>query len=224
MWIWDTQRRGGKWWRVKEVNWPYHARTYPLPCSSIPFATGTVVEIAPMPKVATLSNDSVLVSMLKVVGLACASELRPWLASGAAVTVLARDILLLADGGCVADGEVEGVTVTVVTAGKRVDGGGAEGVLTVASVADTKKELPVNEEGLAVLVAMIVTITTVGNVAKDETVLSDTATDAAVLCATAVTVCICVCVCTSVTVVTGIAGEALFDCPVLALSASSKLP
>ena len=76
---------------------------------------------------------------LKVVGLACASELRPWLVTDAAVIVLAKESLLLdGEGGDAGDegGEAEGVTVTVVAAGGGGDSGGVEEVVTVARVVD----------------------------------------------------------------------------------------
>jgi hypothetical protein len=97
-----------------------------------------------MPNVATLLNESVLVLMLKVVGSAVTTEVRPLLPAVAAVTVLAREILALErGGGDEAGDEEEAGTVTTVTTG--VGGGAAAGeVADVISVVETKNDDPVD--------------------------------------------------------------------------------
>jgi hypothetical protein len=163
-----------------------------------------------MPNVATLLKDSVLVLMLKVVGLACANELSPSLARGTAVTVLAKEIMLLLLGGeGVADvgggggGMLEAVTVvTVVTAGGGVSEEVIETVTTVMASGNAELELPI-----------------AGTVLEIDAVSAVSVVDA-----NAVTVAVCICVSTTVMVVNEAASDELCDCPASALLVSSKAP
>jgi hypothetical protein len=163
-----------------------------------------------MPNVATLLKESVLVLILKVVGLACANELSPSLAREIAVTVLANEITLLllggegvADVGGVGGGMLEAVTVVTVIAG---DGGVSEEVIeTVTTVtASGNAELELSIAGT------VLEIDAVGAVS--------------VVDANAVTVAVCICVSTTVMVVNETASEELCDCPASALLVSSKAP
>jgi len=81
-----------------------------------------------MPKVAALLNESVLVLTLNVVGSTGTTELGALLVTGASLTLLGMEILVLEVGG-----EEEGVSLATVTIGGAGGGGGAEevGVLSV---------------------------------------------------------------------------------------------
>lgn len=92
------------------------------------------VALGPMPNVAALLKDRVLV--LKVIGCAVTTEVGPSLPVGTAVTVLARDMPLL-DGGGEGEEVVEAENVTTVTTGVGGGGGGKEVVAGVTVVLET---------------------------------------------------------------------------------------
>jgi hypothetical protein len=87
-----------------------------------------------MPNVAALLKDRVLV--LKVMGCAVTTEVKPSLPVGAAVTVLAR-VTPLPDGGVEDELVVEAENVTTVTTGVGGGGGGKEVVAGVTVVLET---------------------------------------------------------------------------------------
>ena len=100
---------------------------------TFPFARAGVA-LGPIPNVAALLKDKVLVS--KVMGCAVTTEVRLLLPVGAGLIVLARDMLMLDEGGRDEVGvEVEGVT-TVAT-GVVGGGGGTEVVAWATAVVET---------------------------------------------------------------------------------------
>lgn len=200
---------------------------------------GTCVVTAPIPNVAPLAKESVLVFILKVVELAFATELRPSLASGTGVTVVASEMLLGGGGDGVGDGVGDAVAcemLLLVVAGRgdtEVDGGGGGGTLEAVTVVTVTagsggsvEEVVAKEE--------IDTTTMVGENIELELSLTtivlalvpalDAVAAVSVLDVNAVTVAVCICVSDTVMVVNEASSQELCDCPAAALSASLNSP
>lgn len=174
-----------------------------------------------MPKVAALLNDSVLkLMLLRVVGFAVATEVR-LLPIGAAVTVLARVVIPLGEGGGDEAGE-DAVTVTTVTIGS---GGGGKEVVAGISVVEATNEDLVGCDVLAASIEVTVATTTVlDGVSAVRLLLAPPPSPAAAvseLCTDVVTVAVCVCI--MVIVVKDTSLMAACDCVASALLALPKL-